>query len=222
MEDAARRARHEFFERARLALDADVVALGHTRDDQAETFLLRLLRGAGPKGLAGMHPRHGTIVRPLLCCRRRELREYLAASRIDYVEDESNADVRIPRNRVRAELLPLLEGRFNPSVVECWPTRPNWREKPGSGSSRRGSADREKRAKSAGRPQGLNVGRGPAGRVPPPVRRFAVWRTMSEVADGRPIAFDHVRAVLTLLEPGIRGLWTFQVRSWNVSALRSS
>src|SRR5262249_47375251 len=66
LEDAARGARYAFFERARAELGAHVVALGHTRDDQAETFLLRLVRGAGARGLAAMHPRRGDIVRPLL------------------------------------------------------------------------------------------------------------------------------------------------------------
>src|SRR5439155_3961093 len=111
LEDAARVARYAGLERARLELHGDLVALGHTRDDQAETFLLRLVRGAGPRGLAGMYPRHGAFVRPLLDCRRGELRAYLAERGIGYVEDETNADVRIPRNRVRAELLPLLADR---------------------------------------------------------------------------------------------------------------
>src|SRR5262245_39606533 len=66
LEDAGHLEREEFFERVRRASGADVVAVAHTRDDQAETFLLRLLRGAGPRGLAGIYPRHGTIVRPLL------------------------------------------------------------------------------------------------------------------------------------------------------------
>src|SRR5438128_4466132 len=108
IEAAAHAARYESFDRARTSLNADVVALGHTRDDQAETFLLRLVRGAGPKGLASMHPRHGSFVRPLLSCRRHELRAYLAARSVSYVEDETNQDRSIPRNRVRAELLPLL------------------------------------------------------------------------------------------------------------------
>ena len=118
LENAARTARHGFLERARVDLAADVVALGHTKDDQAETFLLRLLRGAGPRGLASMHPRHGAVVRPLLECRRAQLRSYLATRGVPFVHDESNDDVGIPRNRVRAELLPLLEERFNPSIVE--------------------------------------------------------------------------------------------------------
>jgi len=117
IEDAARLARYRFFDRARAELGADVVGLGHTRDDQAETFLLRLLRGAGSRGLASMHPRRGFVVRPLLDCRRSELRAYLAARKIPFVHDTSNDDLAIPRNRVRAELLPFLE-RFNPAVVD--------------------------------------------------------------------------------------------------------
>src|SRR5215475_14505215 len=118
IEDAARTVRHAFLERARLQLGADVVALGHTRDDQAETFLLRLLRGAGSRGLGSMHPRRGTLIRPLLHCRRSQLKTYLAERNITFVYDASNDDVSVPRNRVRAELLPLLEGRFNPSIVD--------------------------------------------------------------------------------------------------------
>src|SRR4051812_34304969 len=119
IEDAARAARHAFFERARAASAADVVALGHTRDDQAETVLLRLTRGAGPRGLGGMHPKNGAIVRPLLDSRRHDLRSWLADHSLSFVEDESNLDVSIPRNRVRAELMPLLERRFNPAIVDA-------------------------------------------------------------------------------------------------------
>src|ERR1700674_4717221 len=65
-----------------------------------------------------MYPRAGRAIRPLLECRRTELRAYLELGRMTYREDESNNDVSIPRNRVRAELLPLLETRFNPGIVE--------------------------------------------------------------------------------------------------------
>ena len=118
IEDAARRARHGFLERARVHFDADAIAPGHTRDDQAETFLLRLLRGAGARGLAAMHPRRGALIRPLLDCRRAILRDYLASRGVPHINDESNGDLSIPRNRVRAELLPFLEQRFNPSIVD--------------------------------------------------------------------------------------------------------
>ena len=105
IEDAAHLARHAFFERVLAEHDADVVAVGHTRDDQAETFLLRLLRGAGSRGLAGMHPRSGHVIRPLLDCSRAEVRAFLHERDVPFVHDESNDDVGIPRNRVRAELL---------------------------------------------------------------------------------------------------------------------
>src|SRR5262245_1771870 len=118
IEGAAPTARHAFLNRARQQLGADVVALGHTKDDQAETFLLRLLRGAGSRGLGSMHPRRGTLIRPLLNCRRAELQAYLQEHGIAFVQDETNDDVSVPRNRVRAELLPFLERRFNPSIVD--------------------------------------------------------------------------------------------------------
>ena len=196
VEDAARAARYEFFERARSHFAADVIALGHTRDDQAETFLLRLTRGAGPKGLAAMYPRNGWIVRPLLDCRRRDLRAWLADRQIAFVEDASNADVTIPRNRVRAELLPLLEGRFNPGIVdvladEAEMARDTWDWMTSAVADVSAqlvhAADHQRVIDAAG----LSV-------LPIALRRLVVWRAMTDVAGGRSIAFGHVEAVLRL------------------------
>lgn len=117
LEDAAHELRYAFYERACAETGADVVALGHTRDDQAETFLLRLVRGAGSRGLAAMYPRNGRVIRPLLECSRAEVHAFLKAGGFPSVHDASNDDVGIPRNRVRAEVLPLLKDRFNPNVV---------------------------------------------------------------------------------------------------------
>jgi tRNA(Ile)-lysidine synthase len=117
IEDAARAARHAFFERAADAFGADVVATAHTKDDQAETFLLRLLRGAGTRGLGGIRPRAGRVVRPLLEIDRAELRDDLTARGETWREDATNADVSIPRNRVRHELIPFLGSRFSSSVT---------------------------------------------------------------------------------------------------------
>ncbi|OFW08003.1 MAG: tRNA lysidine(34) synthetase TilS [Acidobacteria bacterium RIFCSPLOWO2_02_FULL_67_36] len=118
IEDAARQVRYAFLNEAADRLDADVVAVGHSRDDQAETFLLRLLRGSGPRGLAAILPRAGRIVRPLLDIPRADLREYLRGRAVAFREDATNADVSIPRNRVRHELLPYLERDFSPGIVE--------------------------------------------------------------------------------------------------------
>ena len=119
IEDAAHRARYAFFERTLAAQSADVMAVGHTRNDQAETFLLRLVRGAGTRGLAAMHPRNGHVIRPLLDCSREEVSAFLQERALTTVHDISNDDVGIPRNRVRLELLPLLRERFNPGIVDA-------------------------------------------------------------------------------------------------------
>ena len=127
LEDAGRRARYELFERVATELEAAVVATGHTRDDQAETFLLRLLRGAGPRG-PRRHSIRGApaadaearrwVVRPLLDVGRDELRTYLAALGQPFRDDESNRDLSIPRNRIRHELLPLLSRDFSPAITD--------------------------------------------------------------------------------------------------------
>jgi tRNA(Ile)-lysidine synthase len=106
----------------------DKIATGHTLDDQAETVLMRLIRGTGLRGLGGIHPRivvededserSGEIVRPLLGIRRRELEQYLNDIGQTWREDSSNADSKFTRNRVRKLALPLLEREFNPAVVE--------------------------------------------------------------------------------------------------------
>lgn len=117
IEVAGRHARHAFLEQARARVGADVVALAHTAEDQAETVLLRLLRGAGPAGLRGMLPRRGALVRPLLEVRREALRAWLEAMGEPWCEDSTNRDVTNPRNRVRHVLLPLLARDFARGVV---------------------------------------------------------------------------------------------------------
>ncbi len=115
LEEAAREARRGFFleQLGRGAIDR--VALGHTRSDQAETVLFRLLRGTGPRGLAAMAPlRADGIVRPLLCVSREEVREHLRARGIAWREDSSNLDPRFARNRIRHQLLPALAREWNP------------------------------------------------------------------------------------------------------------
>jgi tRNA(Ile)-lysidine synthase len=206
IEDAARTARHEFFAAARAHLSADVVAVGHTRDDQAETVLLRLTRGAGPRGLAGMHPRNGPIVRPLLGCRREELRAWLAERSLPFVEDETNQDVSIPRNRVRAELLPRLEARFNPGIVDVLADQAELARETSAWMDAM-AADLEARlVRRSTAASGAAVRELDAASLlaaPRALRRAVVWRVMREVAGRRPIAFGHVDAALRLIEaPG--------------------
>jgi len=118
LEVAGREARLAFFQRISQGQPPPVVALAHTRSDQAETVLLRLARGAGPRGLAGMVPRRGQRVRPLLEVSRGELREWLRERGEAWREDKTNEDTAIPRNQVRRVVLPGL-ARVNPAVEEA-------------------------------------------------------------------------------------------------------
>lgn len=121
----ARAARYAALAAAAEAAGAKAVATGHTADDRAETWLLRLLRGAGPRGLAVMPPRaalpgHGggiALVRPLLGARRRDVLGHLGRHGVAFATDPSNEDPRFLRVRVRREVLPLLEG-LSPGIVE--------------------------------------------------------------------------------------------------------
>ncbi len=116
LEDAGRAARYAFFDAVAAARKARVVALGHHADDQAETVLMRLLRGAGGSGLCAMAPKTaGRYVRPLLGLTRREIEDYLRERGIPWRDDESNMAPDFLRNRIRHELLPLL-ATFNPAV----------------------------------------------------------------------------------------------------------
>ncbi len=121
VEEAGHRERYAFFRDAVAGMPSSAtvrVATAHTRHDQAETLLMRLVRGAGPGGLSGIHPRSGHVIRPLLDVGRPELRKYLADRGQTYREDETNRDLSVTRNRVRHELIPFLEERFSPSVVD--------------------------------------------------------------------------------------------------------
>jgi tRNA(Ile)-lysidine synthase len=120
IEMAARAARYDFFARAMRATGSNVLATAHTADDQAETVLLRFLRGAGPQGLGGMayrSDRDGLIViRPMLDATHADAVQFLKRHRLRWREDASNRDTDFLRNRVRHELLPLLEKKFNPQI----------------------------------------------------------------------------------------------------------
>lgn len=108
LEDAARRARYAALEAEADRVGAGRIAVGHTLDDQAETVLMRVLEGTGLRGLAGIPPVRGRVIRPLLEVRRSALRAALAEAGLDWVEDPSNQDRRFLRNRIRLEILPRL------------------------------------------------------------------------------------------------------------------
>ncbi len=117
-EEAARRVRFDLLDAHARAAGAARIALGHTLDDQAETVIMRLVRGTGLHGLGGMSPiRDGTYVRPLLGVPRRDVHLYLEARSIPWIEDPTNLDERIVRNRIRRQVLPVLEACQGDAVV---------------------------------------------------------------------------------------------------------
>jgi tRNA(Ile)-lysidine synthase len=124
IETAARELRYQWLGQLAREHRFDCIATAHTRDDQAETVLLKFLRGAGTRGLAGIYPvlvadddnKGARIVRPLLCVGRDEVEAYLTALDQSWREDETNLDRRFLRNRVRHELLPLLDREYNPNI----------------------------------------------------------------------------------------------------------
>lgn len=118
VEGAAREVRLARLEAVRRALGADSIALGHQADDQAETVLMRLVRGSAARGLGAMDARRGVIVRPLLGVRRAEILRYIARWGLSPAHDESNDDPRFVRNRIRHDLLPKLVREYNPRLVE--------------------------------------------------------------------------------------------------------
>ena len=122
VEMAARRVRLAFFARMTALLGLDAIATGHHADDVAETFILRLARGAGPDGLAGLKPVSHvdgvTFIRPLLNVRDADLRRFLAERGLSWREDSTNADVSIPRNNVRHVILPFLREHLDPRITE--------------------------------------------------------------------------------------------------------
>ncbi len=119
LEDAARQVRHRFLQTVAAGYGYSKIALGHQADDNAELILMFLLRGSGSPGLAGIPPvRAGTVIRPLIRTRRSEILQYLKAAGLHYVTDASNTDPRFLRNRIRHQLIPMLQAFYNPNLVE--------------------------------------------------------------------------------------------------------
>jgi tRNA(Ile)-lysidine synthase len=200
IEDAARRARYAFLHRAAEDVGADRIAVGHTRDDQAETFLLKLIRGAGLSGLAGIYPQRGIVIRPLLELSRSDLRDDLRARGERWVEDESNALLDNPRNRIRHRVLPELDAAYG------GPTRP--------GIARAAAlvredglwldelAERRFAVVAITKSHGLELDAAALCAEPAPIRRRILLKAMRTLAGRREVGLEHVEAALEVLTGG--------------------
>jgi tRNA(Ile)-lysidine synthase len=198
IEDAARRLRYVFLRRAAREVAASRIAVGHTQDDQAETVLLKLIRGAGAAGLGGIYPIRGEVVRPLLEISRAELRTHLESTGAGWVEDETNDALDNPRNRIRHVVLPELVrtygGDVRPSLARA------------ADLVREDGEYLDELARSAfaraatcmpGRVE-LDATRLAA--EPLPVRRRVLLQALKDVARAREVGLAHVLACLDVLE----------------------
>ena len=204
IEDAARRVRYMFLERAAADAGADRVAVGHTQDDQAETFLLKLMRGAGLTGLAGIYPQRGSVIRPLLDVTDADLQEYLKSRGERWVEDETNEDLENPRNRIRHRILPELDRAAGASTRAAIARAAalvrddaQWLDELSQARFKTLVAETER---------GLEFDAGALAELPPPVLRRVVLQAMRSVAGGKEIGLDHVEAVVALLSGGRGGV----------------
>lgn len=117
IEMAARELRYKWFEQLREDIGAADICVAHHRDDSVETMLLNLVRGTGLRGLCGIRPRNGHILRPLLCVSRAEIEAYLIEKGQQYVTDSTNLEADVQRNKIRLQVLPLLK-TLNPAVAD--------------------------------------------------------------------------------------------------------
>ena len=197
VEDAARRLRYDFLERTADRLQANRIAVGHTVDDQAETFLLKLARGAGLSGLGGVYPQRGRVVRPLLEVSRADLRGYLQGRGEAWVEDESNEALDYARNRVRHRVLPELEAAYGGTTVPALARAAQLAREDGTWLD--SLAERRYGELVARSSAGLEMAVSALVAEPLPLRRRLVLRALRELARGREVSGRHVDEALALL-----------------------
>jgi len=211
LETAARDLRHQWFARLITQSKADKIATAHTLDDQAETVLMRILRGTGARGLAGIAPAQKAkhLVRPLLTTSRLEIETYLKTLGQPWQQDASNLDTRHTRNRVRHMLLPLLEREFNPAIRQTLADMAElaqaedeyWNNELSSLLPRlahEGKPSRSGRSLSGESKNVLGLDLSALQRLPLAVRRQAIYESAKRL--GVSLEFKHVQQLTTLAE----------------------
>jgi tRNA(Ile)-lysidine synthase len=200
IEQAARDLRLSFFRRAMEETPLDAVATGHTADDQAETVLFRFLRGSGGAGLSGIRPVTAEgLIRPLIGCDHAATEGYLRERGIEWREDSSNQSREFARNRIRRDLLPMLERDWNPALRQMLVRTADWaRAEEEYWSAEIARLEGEFFRDDAG---AVLVQVGDLRALPVAVARRLVRRAMERVkGDLRGVEFVHVEAVMGLME----------------------
>jgi tRNA(Ile)-lysidine synthetase-like protein len=217
IEEAARRVRYDFLERAAATTGADRIAVGHTEDDQAETYLIKLIRGAGLAGLGGIYPRRGSVIRPLLDVSRGDLRAFLAAAGQPWVDDETNAELVNPRNRIRHAVIPELEraagGNTRPAIARTAALAREdgeWLDEIAAARLTElitvfgGSTEQEPPVVGGSKEQDppyvrVEFDADRLAAEPPPVLRRLLLAAMRRLAGGREVGLEHVEAAREVL-----------------------
>jgi tRNA(Ile)-lysidine synthase len=197
LEEAARRARYTFLHETARDRGADRIAVGHTRDDQAETFLMKLIRGAGLKGLGGIFPQRGIVIRPLLDVSRADLRSHLVDCGQSWMEDESNEWLGTPRNRIRHRVLPELDMAYSGAARAIARAAAGSRE---DGEWLDDLARRRSTELAQVRDDGIEIDAAVLRAEPPPIRRRLIRNVMQSVSGAREIGMEHVQLALDVLD----------------------
>jgi tRNA(Ile)-lysidine synthase len=200
LEQAARRARYEFLHTVQREHAAAAIAVAHTRDDQAETVLLRLLRGSGRRGLAGMRAHTGDVLRPLLRASRDDVLAHLRARGLPWRDDPTNADRTLTRNRVRHELLPYLEERFNPRLREALARTATLLADEADVLSASAAVGLAQALRGGG--DGIVLDRASLAAMPPALARIALRQVLEGAGGLRGVSAGHVEKILALVRSG--------------------
>lgn len=200
LEEEARSKRYAFLHQAASTLGARKVAVGHTANDQVETLLLWLVRGTGRKGLAGMPAVRGIYIRPLIDLERRKVMEFLRQERIPWIEDSSNRETKLLRNRIRHLFIPLLEKELDGAAVRTMgKTMQVLRDEEVWLEDLTASAYDKLRKGSPH--EGLLFSIQELRKLPVALQRRIIRQAMEEVRGSlRRISFAHIEAVLSLME----------------------
>lgn len=203
IEDVARECRYACFEQAADRLKADAIAVGHSLDDQAETFLLRLIRGSGSRGLAGILPRAGRVIRPLIDISRADLRQFARQRGLASRDDASNRDLSIPRNRTRHELIPYLEREFSPGISRLL-AREAALARQDEDRLQQEAIDLARSIVLTTTGGNIEVDAVALGSLHPALASRVARQALSPLAAGRFVGFDHVDRLLQLAD-GLQG-----------------
>ncbi len=204
LEDAARRLRYKALFAYAAEAKCDYIVTAHQADDQAETVLMQLMRGSGTSGLSGMQTASGKLLRPFLFVQRTEIEAYCRERGLQFCNDSTNEDVRYTRNRIRKELLPYLEKSFNPRVITALGNTAQLARADNDFAAYYAQVFYNQNVKANGKLLECNAEALKA-EFAAVSRRVVRMMWERNAASGSELGFEHVEAMLGLLQKGSSG-----------------